>query len=128
MIISLGSDSEMNLCYLCCYDTILMKSHDILDCYFHRYSSMQWVKTILAASFISCLIFILQKGIGAYTYLIFIVILIASIIFIVIFVPETKNKTFDEVAQSIAFGRANKGEAFGQDAEELQPMGDSVKA
>ncbi|XP_045161537.2 solute carrier family 2, facilitated glucose transporter member 5-like isoform X2 [Mercenaria mercenaria] len=69
----------------------------------------------------------IQKGIGAYTYLIFIVILVASIIFIVIFVPETKNKTFDEVAQSIAFGRAKKGSAFGQDAEEMQPMGESQK-
>jgi hypothetical protein len=73
------------------------------------------------------LFFILQKGIGAYTYLIFIVILVASIVFITIFVPETKNKTFDEIAQSIAFGRQNKGNAFGQDAEELQPMGDSKK-
>ncbi|XP_060565835.1 solute carrier family 2, facilitated glucose transporter member 1-like isoform X2 [Ruditapes philippinarum] len=69
----------------------------------------------------------IQKGIGAYTYLIFIVILVASIVFITIFVPETKNKTFDEIAQSIAFGRQNKGNAFGQDAEELQPMGDSKK-
>lgn len=69
----------------------------------------------------------LQKGIGPYTYIIFIVILVASIIFIVIFVPETKNKTFDEIAQSIAFGRQSKSSAFGQDAEELQPMGDSKK-
>lgn len=67
--------------------------------------------------------YILQKGIGAYTYIIFIVILVASIIFIVIFVPETKNRTFDEIAQSIAFGRAKRGGAFGQDAEEMQPMG-----
>lgn len=64
----------------------------------------------------------IQKGIAAYTYLIFIVILVASIIFIVIFVPETKNRTFDEIARSIGFGR--KG-AYRQDAEELQPMGNS---
>jgi len=59
----------------------------------------------------------------SYTYVIFIVVLIASIIFIFIFVPETKNKTFDEIAQSIAFGRAKKGAAFKQDEEEMQPMG-----
>ncbi|KAL4220891.1 Solute carrier 2 [Mactra antiquata] len=69
----------------------------------------------------------IQKGIGSYTYLIFIVILVASIIFIVIFVPETKNKTFDEVAQSIAFGRQNRGQPFRQDAEEMQPMGGGQK-
>lgn len=72
---------------------------------------------------IHILVLYFQKGIGAYTYLIFIVILVASIIFIVIFVPETKNKTFDEVAQSIAFGRQNRGNPFRQDAEEMQPMG-----
>ncbi|KAH3817958.1 solute carrier family 2, facilitated glucose transporter member 1-like [Dreissena polymorpha] len=66
----------------------------------------------------------IQKGIGAYTYLIFIVILVIAIIFIVIFVPETKNKTFDEIAQSIAFGRASRsgGLAVQRDEEEMKPM------
>ncbi|XP_052274456.1 solute carrier family 2, facilitated glucose transporter member 1-like isoform X4 [Dreissena polymorpha] len=65
----------------------------------------------------------IQKAIESYTYLIFIVILVAAIIFIVIFVPETKNRTFDEIAASIAFGRARRGARHGQDGEELQPMG-----
>ncbi|WAR13754.1 GTR1-like protein [Mya arenaria] len=67
----------------------------------------------------------IQKAIESYTYLIFIVILVAAIIFIVIFVPETKNKTFDEIAQSIAFGRGARRPAFNENGgEELQPMGD----
>ena len=66
--------------------------------------------------------FLLQKSIEAYTYLIFIAILVASIVFIFFFVPETKNKTFDEIVRSIAFGKANKKSEF-TDAEEMQPMG-----
>ncbi|WAR14416.1 GTR1-like protein [Mya arenaria] len=65
----------------------------------------------------------IQKSIGSYTYLIFIFILVGAIIFIVVFVPETKNKTFDEIARSIAFGRAkNTGGLDVQEEEEMQPM------
>ena len=69
---------------------------------------------------------ILQKGIGEYTYVIFVVILIASITFIFFFVPETKNRTFDDIAASIAFGRANKKRPFAEDGEEMQPMGEKA--
>jgi len=65
---------------------------------------------------------VLQKGIGAYTYLIFIVILIIAIVFISIFVPETKNKTFDEIAASIAFGRASRSGGLNVQGDEMQPM------
>lgn len=68
----------------------------------------------------------IQKGIEEYTYIIFVVILIASIVFIFFFVPETKNRTFDDIAASIAFGRAKKQPAFGEDGEEMQPMGEKV--
>ncbi|KAL3861432.1 hypothetical protein ACJMK2_007466 [Sinanodonta woodiana] len=61
----------------------------------------------------------IQKGIGAYTYLIFIVILVASILFIFFFLPETKNRSFDEIASSIGFRHKRKW----QPDEELQPMG-----
>ena len=68
---------------------------------------------------------ILQKGIEEYTYVIFVVILIASIVFIFFFVPETKNRSFDDIAASIAFGRAKK-QPFREDGEEMQPMGEKA--
>ncbi|XP_076451529.1 solute carrier family 2, facilitated glucose transporter member 3-like [Babylonia areolata] len=77
-------------------------------------------------NFILMMIFPSMKdGMGEYTYVVFSVILGAAIVFIFFFVPETKNKTFDEIANSIAFGRA-KGEqksyAFG---DENEPMSNS---
>ncbi|KAL4220892.1 Solute carrier 2 [Mactra antiquata] len=66
----------------------------------------------------------IQKGIGAYTYLIFIIILVICIIFIFIYVPETKNRTFDDIARAIASGREKKRKKYeDDDAEEMQPMG-----
>ena len=70
---------------------------------------------------------LLQKGIEEYTYIIFVVILIASIVFIFFFVPETKNRSFEEVVASIGFGRKGRQPAFGENGEEMQPMG-AVKA
>ena len=66
-----------------------------------------------------------QDGLGEYTYIVFSIVLAAAIVFIFFFVPETKNKTFDEIANSIAFGRAkgeHKSYAFGDESE---PMGNS---
>jgi SP family facilitated glucose transporter-like MFS transporter 1 len=62
----------------------------------------------------------LQDGLKEYTYLVFCVILAGAIVFIFFFVPETKNKTFDEIANSLAFGRARgeqKSYAFGDESE-----------
>lgn len=70
-------------------------------------------------NFILMLVFpFMRDGLQEYTYVVFSVILGASIIFIFFFVPETKNKTFDEIANSIAFGRAKgtqKSYAFGDE-------------
>ena len=81
---------------------------------------------------IYCNFLYFQEAMKAFTYLIFVAILVASVIFIVIFVPETKNKTFDEVAAAIGFGRPAKSGPFAGDAnnqdEEMQPMGGGVKA
>ncbi|KAL8601881.1 hypothetical protein ACOMHN_020616 [Nucella lapillus] len=77
-------------------------------------------------NFILLLVFpFMRDGMGEYTYLVFCVILAAAIVFIFFFVPETKNKTFDEIANSIAFGRAQgatKSYAFG---DENEPMSNS---
>ncbi|KAK0061229.1 solute carrier family 2 facilitated glucose transporter member 1 [Biomphalaria pfeifferi] len=48
----------------------------------------------------------LKDGLGAYVYILFSIVLAFAIAFIFFFVPETKNKTFDEIANSIAFGKA----------------------
>ena len=66
-----------------------------------------------------------QKSIEEYTYIIFVVILIASIVFIFYFVPETKNRSFDDIAASIAFGRPEKKPAFEENGEEMQPMAEN---
>ncbi|XP_067659653.1 solute carrier family 2, facilitated glucose transporter member 3-like [Haliotis asinina] len=68
----------------------------------------------------------LRDGLEAYTYLLFVVILVAAIIFIFFFVPETKNKTFDEIASSITFGGRARGQSRGftpKEDEGLMPTG-----
>ncbi|XP_045161535.2 solute carrier family 2, facilitated glucose transporter member 1-like [Mercenaria mercenaria] len=81
--------------------------------------AIQWT-----CNFILLLTFrFIQKSIGAYTYLIFIVIMVASFIFLFIYVPETKNRTFDEIARAIASGKEKKRRDYSEDEEEMQPMG-----
>jgi hypothetical protein len=48
--------------------------------------------------------------------------MVASFIFIFIYVPETKNRTFDEIARAIASGREKKKRHYSEDEEEMQPM------
>ncbi|XP_013412015.1 solute carrier family 2, facilitated glucose transporter member 1 [Lingula anatina] len=40
----------------------------------------------------------LQEGLQEYTFLLFLVIIVACIVFLAFFLPETKNKTFEEIA------------------------------
>lgn len=57
-------------------------------------------------------------------YLPFIGVLVIAIAFISIMVPETKNQTFDEIAQSISKGGKGKGDGMlnHEGGEEMQPM------
>ncbi|PVD36656.1 hypothetical protein C0Q70_03642 [Pomacea canaliculata] len=74
-------------------------------------------------NFILMLIFPFMKdGLQEYTYIVFSIILAAAIVFIFFFVPETKNKTFDEIANSIAFGRARGAEKKYAVDQESIPM------
>lgn len=79
--------------------------------------AIQWT-----CNFILLLTFrFIQKSIGAYTYLIFVIIMGASFIFLFIYVPETKNRTFDEIARAIASGREKRRRDYSE--EEMEPMG-----
>lgn len=77
-------------------------------------------------NFILMLLFPFMKdGLNEYTYLVFCVILAGAIVFIFFFVPETKNKTFDEIANSIAFGRAKGEQKSYAFSDEAEPMGNT---
>ncbi|XP_064642327.1 solute carrier family 2, facilitated glucose transporter member 3-like isoform X2 [Lineus longissimus] len=54
----------------------------------------------------------IQTALGAYTFLIFLVVIIGAIVFIFFFVPETKGRSIDEIARDLAFGRQSAGPAF----------------
>lgn len=49
-----------------------------------------------------------QSGLGSYSFIIFSVICLATLVYIWLVVPETKNKTFLEICQM--FARRNKVE------------------
>lgn len=68
-----------------------------------------------------------QDGLQEFVYILFSIILAVAIVFIFFLVPETKNKTFDEIANSISFGgkARGKGKAYGVNSDENEPMSTS---
>ncbi|KAI1892622.1 hypothetical protein AGOR_G00135470 [Albula goreensis] len=59
----------------------------------------------------------LEKGMGPYSFIIFSFICLATLVYILVVVPETKNKTFLEISQ--LFSEMNRTEIF-VDTEDLE--------
>ena len=62
---------------------------------------------ILHLNYLCCVI---QKAIKEYTFIIFLVLMILFTIFVYFKVPETKNKTFEEIASMFQPGGDIEGE------------------
>ena len=61
---------------------------------------------------------------GNYVFTIFIVMLIGFLIFTYMFVPETKNKTFEEIANQFSPGEPLEVEEMIDDDEEYDELDD----
>ncbi|KAK4469537.1 hypothetical protein MN116_007079 [Schistosoma mekongi] len=62
--------------------------------------SVQWLSNLIVLFSYP----LIQKKIGGYSFLPFLVVVVICWIFFFLFMPETKNRTFDEVARDLAFG------------------------
>ena len=49
-----------------------------------------------------------QAQMKQYTFLVFVVLLVLFVLFIIFFVPETKSKTFEEVASTFTSAKTSK--------------------
>lgn len=67
------------------------------------------------------IIFFLQSGLKNYTFLIFVCCLIGFLVFTYFFVPETKNKTFEEIAAQFSPGDHLEVEETMGDDEDIPP-------
>ena len=61
---------------------------------------------------------------GDYVFTIFVVLLIAFLVFTYLFVPETKNKTFEEIANQFSPGEPLEVEEMIDDDEDYEGLDD----
>lgn len=74
-------------------------------------------------NFILMMVFrFMQKAMLGFVYLPFIGVLVIAILFIFFMVPETKNRTFDEIAASIHKGGREQDGMLSYEGEEMQAM------
>ncbi|TPP66153.1 Solute carrier family 2 facilitated glucose transporter member 3 [Fasciola gigantica] len=62
--------------------------------------SLQWLSNLL----VLCSYPSINEAIGGYSFLPFLVVVVVCWIFFFLFMPETRQRTFDEVARDLAFG------------------------
>ena len=84
------------------------------------------MKKTIIANLLTIVVVFFQDGLKEFVYIPFSVVLVLAITFIFFLVPETKNRTFDEIANSIAFGGRAKGDSKAYEVnDETEPMGNS---
>uniref|UniRef100_A0A8C5MFY5 Solute carrier family 2, facilitated glucose transporter member 5 n=1 Tax=Leptobrachium leishanense TaxID=445787 RepID=A0A8C5MFY5_9ANUR len=80
--------------------------------------SVQWL-----CNFVVGLIFVfLMNGLGSYSFIIFAAICLATFIFIYIFVPETKGKSFLEISQIMAKKNGLDERTESKELQDLDPL------
>jgi len=57
---------------------------------------------------VKCVECTLQAWLKQYTFIVFIVFLFFFLLFLIFFVPETKNKTFEEIARQFTSSKTSK--------------------
>lgn len=71
--------------------------------------------------------FLAQRGLGAYSFIVFSVVCLLTLVYIWLVVPETKKKTFLEICQMFA-GRNNVGIKLGDGDLPLKKSGPRATA
>ena len=57
-----------------------------------------------------------------YAYVIFAIVIVSSGVFFFVFLPETKNRTFDDIADSVAYWRPKRPNMVEEIGEEMQSL------